>query len=155
MSESPRQQTHWPWMRELQVLDDDAGLDDVALSWSSADGNSFDLALTYHGRTVAARVFVDASGAPTDFSATERFCYNPDQPKQLMRARWIAPVAAWEMVDSRPLSSAALGVRPPCECEGNASEIQRAKDELVVLGQPLRKIDIEVFPSIIRVSTCH
>ena len=32
MSESPRQQTHRPWMRELQVLDDDAGLDDVALA---------------------------------------------------------------------------------------------------------------------------
>ena len=32
MSESPRQQTHWPWMHELQVLDDDAGLDDVALA---------------------------------------------------------------------------------------------------------------------------
>jgi hypothetical protein len=32
MSESPLQQTHWPWMRELQVLDDDAGLDDVALA---------------------------------------------------------------------------------------------------------------------------
>jgi len=28
MSESPRQQTHWPWMRELH----DAGLDDVALA---------------------------------------------------------------------------------------------------------------------------
>ena len=27
-----RQQTHWPWMRGLQVLDDDAGLDDVALA---------------------------------------------------------------------------------------------------------------------------
>ena len=32
MSESPHQQTHWPWMRELQVLDDDAGLDDVAIA---------------------------------------------------------------------------------------------------------------------------
>ena len=25
-------QTRWPWMRELQVLDDDAGLDDAALA---------------------------------------------------------------------------------------------------------------------------
>ena len=32
VSESPREQTHWPWMRELQVLDDDASLDDVALA---------------------------------------------------------------------------------------------------------------------------
>ena len=32
MCESPRQQTHWPWMSELQVLDDDAGLDDIALA---------------------------------------------------------------------------------------------------------------------------
>jgi hypothetical protein len=36
MSESSRQQTHWPWMRELQVLDDDAGLDDVALARPAA-----------------------------------------------------------------------------------------------------------------------
>ena len=32
MSESPREQTHRLWIRELQVLDDDASLDDVALA---------------------------------------------------------------------------------------------------------------------------
>ena len=32
MSESSCQQTHRPWMHELQVLDDDAGLDNVALA---------------------------------------------------------------------------------------------------------------------------
>jgi hypothetical protein len=32
LSESQRQQTHWPWTRETQLLDDDAGLDDVALA---------------------------------------------------------------------------------------------------------------------------
>ena len=53
------------------------------------------------------------------------------------------------------ISSTGLGVQPPCECEDNAGEIQRAKDELVVLGQPHRKIDIEVFSPIVRVSSCH
>ena len=80
------------------------------VSWSSVDSNSFDLALTDHGRTVAARVSVDASGAPTDFSTTDRFCYNPDQPKQLMRARWTTPVAGWEMVDGRLLPTAVQAV---------------------------------------------
>jgi hypothetical protein len=71
------------------------------VSWSPVDGNSFDQALTDHGRTVTARVSVDASGAPTDFSTTDRFCYNPERPKQLMRARWSTPFAGWTMVDGR------------------------------------------------------
>jgi hypothetical protein len=80
------------------------------VSWSPVDGNSFDQALTDHGRTVTARVSVDASGGPTDFSTTDRFCYNPEQPKQLMRARWSTPVAGWTMVDGRQLPTAAQAV---------------------------------------------
>lgn len=80
------------------------------ISWSSADANSFDLALTDHGRTATARVFVDASGAPVDFSSTDRFCYNPDQPKQLIRTRWTTPVAGWGTVDGHPLPTGVQAV---------------------------------------------
>jgi hypothetical protein len=80
------------------------------VSWSSADDRSLDLTLTDRGRTVAARVFVDADGAPANFSTTDRFCYNPDRPKQLMRARWTTPVAGWEIVDGRPLPTGVQAV---------------------------------------------
>jgi len=80
------------------------------ISWSSTDSGSFDLTLTDHGRTVAARVLIDSSGAPTEFSTTDRFCYNPDQPEQLMRARWTTPIAGWQDVEGRPLPTAAQAV---------------------------------------------
>lgn len=80
------------------------------VSWSSVDASSFDVKLTDHGRTVTARVVVDETGAPRDFSTTDRFCYNPDQPKQLMRARWTTPIAGWEVVDGRPLPTGAQAV---------------------------------------------
>ena len=38
MSESPRQQTHWPWMRELQVLDD-VLVSTMLRSLSTSSGN--------------------------------------------------------------------------------------------------------------------
>jgi len=63
-----------------------------AISWAAVDGTSFDISLTDHGRRVTARVFVGADGAPTEFSTTDRFCYNPDEPKTLLRARWTTPV---------------------------------------------------------------
>jgi hypothetical protein len=80
------------------------------VSWSSVDASSFDITLTDHGRTVTARVMVDKDGAPTDFSTTDRFCYNPDEPKSLMRARWTTPIAGWEVVDGRPRPTAAQAV---------------------------------------------
>lgn len=80
------------------------------VSWSSVDASSFDLTLTDHGRTVTGRVLVDAKGAPTDFSTTDRFCYNPDQPNQLIRARWTTPIAGWEMIDGRRLPTGVQAV---------------------------------------------
>ncbi|MFY9723901.1 MAG: DUF6544 family protein [Bryobacteraceae bacterium] len=78
---------------------------------------SFDLALTDHGRTVSARVVVDGRGAPAEFTSTDRFCFNQDRPKQLMRARWTTPVAAWDVIDGRPLPAAAQAVwRLPQGC---------------------------------------
>lgn len=74
----------------------------AGISWAAADDSSFDVSLTDHGHTVTARVFVDEKGAPRDFSTTDRFCYDPGQPKKLLRARWTTPIAGWEIVDGRP-----------------------------------------------------
>jgi uncharacterized protein DUF6544 len=76
------------------------------VAWAPVDSGSFDVALTDHGRTVTARVAVDARGAPKDFSTTDRFCSDPDNPKRLMRARWTTPVAGWEVIDGRPVLTA-------------------------------------------------
>jgi len=78
--------------------------------WSWVDDSSFDITLTDHGRAVTARVMVDKDGAPTDFSTTDRFCYNPDEPKSLMRARWTTPIAGWEVVNGRLLPTGAQAV---------------------------------------------
>jgi hypothetical protein len=73
------------------------------VTWAAIDADSFDVALTDHGRTVTARVVIDGRGAPRDFSTTERFCSDPDNPKRLMRARWTTPVAGWQTIDGRRL----------------------------------------------------
>jgi hypothetical protein len=80
------------------------------VSWAPVDSSSFDVSLVDHDRTVTARVFVDEKGAPRDFSTTDRFCYNPDAPKQLMRARWTTPIAGWQVVDGRPLPTSGQAV---------------------------------------------
>lgn len=80
------------------------------ISWASVDATSFDVTLTDHGGAVTARVIVGGDGAPTDFSTTDRFCYNPDEPKSLMRARWTTPIAGWEVIDGRPRPTGAQAV---------------------------------------------
>lgn len=80
------------------------------VSWTPVDGSSFDLSLVDRGRTVTARVFVDEKGAPSDFSTTDRFCYDPEAPKQLVRARWSTPIAGWQVVDGRPLPTGGQAV---------------------------------------------
>lgn len=80
------------------------------ISWADVDESSFDVSLTDHGRTVTARVFVDENGAPKDFSTMDRFCYNADAPKQLIRARWTTPIDGWEIVDGRPLPTSGRAV---------------------------------------------
>ena len=80
------------------------------VSWAPCDSNSFAVMLTDHDRRVTARVFVDERGAPLDFSTTDRFCYDPDRPKQLVRARWSTPVSGWSDLDgvSRPTGAQAV-----------------------------------------------
>ena len=80
------------------------------VAWAPVDTTSFDVALTGHGRTVTARVLIDERGAPKDFSTTDRFCYDPDDPKHLARARWSTPVFGWEVVNGRPEPTGAQAV---------------------------------------------
>src|ERR1700720_3987601 len=51
--------------------------------------------------------------------------------------------------------SLAWRASPPCEGEGNASDVERAEDQLVVLGEPLWKINVEVVAPIVRVPGRH
>jgi len=67
--------------------------------WSPVDDRSFDVALTDRGTTVTARVFVDPSGAVTDFSTTDRFYAPGDTPP--VRTRWTTPVEGWQRSGER------------------------------------------------------
>jgi hypothetical protein len=69
-----------------------------ATSWNDVDGGSFDVSLADGGRSVRGRVFVDARGAPYDFSTTDRYA---DLPGGLTRAEWHTPVTDWDVVDGR------------------------------------------------------
>lgn len=80
------------------------------IGWAPVDTDSFDVSLTDRGRTVTARVVIDEKGAPKDFSTTDRFCYDPANPKQLTRARWTTPIAGWEFVDGRPLPTGGQAI---------------------------------------------
>lgn len=62
------------------------------VSFAAVDDRSFDVALTDHQRTVRARVFVDARGAVTDFSTTDRYGQDPFGSKEMVQARWSTPV---------------------------------------------------------------
>jgi hypothetical protein len=77
------------------------------ISWAPAGASFFDVSLTDHGRTVTARIIIDESGAPTDSSTMNRCCYNSDERKQLMRARWSTPIPRWEIVNGRRCPPAA------------------------------------------------
>ena len=83
---------------------------DPRVTWSPADGDSFDVSLSDHGRTVTARVLVDKNGALRDFITTDRFCSNPQQPGKLMRARWRVPVTGWQTIDGRTLPAGGQAV---------------------------------------------
>ncbi len=75
------------------------------VTWSAVDDGAFDVSLTDRGRTVRARVFVDARGGVTDFSTTDRYGSDPVRPDEMVRARWTTPVAGWHEVDGRRFSA--------------------------------------------------
>jgi len=79
--------------------------------WTAVDDSSFDVALTDAGHTVTARVFLDEQGAPVDFSTTDRFCEDPENPGgPLRRTQWTTPVAGWRRVDGRCLPTSAQAI---------------------------------------------
>ncbi len=78
--------------------------------WSEVDARSFDVALTDHGRTVKARVFVDERGAPIDFETTDRFIADAKDPSKVTRCRWTTPVDGFQDVGDRRLPTRARAV---------------------------------------------
>jgi len=82
-----------------------------ACSWTAADDQSFEVALTHGSHTVRARVTVDAQGAPRDFSTTDRFVQDPHDPLHpLIQARWTTPIDGWQEVNGRRLPTAGRAV---------------------------------------------
>ena len=73
-----------------------------AVAWSPLDRESFELALTDAGRTVRARVRVNARGAPIEVETDDRWCEDPARPGRPIRARWTTPIDWWGTVDGRP-----------------------------------------------------
>jgi len=95
-----------------------AYLNDVALlapsmllvpevAWSAVDNSSFTLAITDQGHTVSARILVDERGALVEFTTTDRYYTDPDDPKNAQRVRWTTPVSGWERIDGRQLFTRA------------------------------------------------
>ena len=79
------------WLNDAVVLAPSMLLDG-RVPWGSVDDTSFTVAVTDHGRSVSATVFVDREGAVTDFTTTDRFADLAGGP---VRAEWRTPVDAW------------------------------------------------------------
>lgn len=78
--------------------------------WEPVDENSFDVSLTDRGISVKARVYLDEKGAPKDFSTTDRFYSDPDDPKHLVRAQWNTPVSGWTVIEGRAIPMAGQAI---------------------------------------------
>jgi len=87
------------------------------VSWSEVDARSFDVALTDHGRTVKARVFVDERGAPIDFETTDRFYADAKDASKVTRCRWTTPMDGFQDVGNRRLPTRGKAVWHPSEGE--------------------------------------
>lgn len=77
------------------------------VAFHEVDDASFDVTLTDAGRTVSARVELDARGAPIDFQTEDRFIDLPSGPA---RARWSTPVEDWRVVAGRPVPTRGSAV---------------------------------------------
>ncbi len=80
------------------------------VQWGEVDATSFDVALTDHGRTVSARVFIDERGAPMNFETTDRFYSDPKDPAKVTRCRWTTPMAGFREIDGRRLPTRGQAV---------------------------------------------
>jgi hypothetical protein len=85
--------------------------------WSGVDAGSFDVALTDHGRTASARVFVDERGAPVNFETTDRFYADPKDATRVSRCRWTTPLQGLQEVGDRRLLTRGQAVWHPPEGE--------------------------------------
>jgi predicted CoA-binding protein len=85
-----------------------------AVTWSAVGDDAFDLALTDGGRTVRARVFVNADGAVTDFATVDRYYAPPGSKDPPARAEWRTPIEGWQEHDGRrfPTSARAVWMLP-------------------------------------------
>jgi len=83
--------------------------------WSAVDARSFDVALTDHGRTVTARVFVDERGAPIDFETTDRFYADANDASKVTRCRWTTPIDGFQQVGDRLLPTRGQAIWHPPE----------------------------------------
>jgi len=83
--------------------------------WSEVDARSFDVALTDHGRTVKARVFVDERGVPIDFETTDRFYADSNDASKVTRCRWTTPIDGFQQVGDRLLPTRGQAIWHPPE----------------------------------------
>jgi hypothetical protein len=77
-------------------------------TWRAVDGESFDVTLNDGPLSVTARVWLDDSGAPQDFSTTDRFFDAPDGKR--VRTEWRTPVSGWQDAGGRKLPTRARAV---------------------------------------------
>jgi hypothetical protein len=78
--------------------------------WTEVDTKSFGVALTDHGRTVSARVFIDERGAPINFETTDRFYSDPKNPARVTRCRWTTPMEGFQEIGGRMLPTRGQAV---------------------------------------------
>jgi hypothetical protein len=78
------------------------------VSWREVDDSCFDVTLRDGSLSVTARVWLDAQGAPRDFSTTDRFFETPDG--KLVRTEWRTPVTGFQDVNGRKLPRRAQAV---------------------------------------------
>lgn len=72
------------------------------VTWTAVDENAFDVSLTDSGYSVTARVYIDATGALKDFSTTDRFGQDPDDPTHaFVRTQWTTPIDGWQEYQGR------------------------------------------------------
>lgn len=80
-----------------------------AVTWCARGSDAFELEATDEGRTVSARVAVDARGAPLEFS-TQMPAMRDAEAHRLRRARWSIPIPGWQEVGGRRLPTAGRAV---------------------------------------------
>lgn len=79
--------------------------------WTAVDDRTFDVALTDRGTTVTARVTLDESDAPIEFSTRDRFGNDPYvDGNPFVRARWTTPIDGWTEHEGQPVMSSGSAV---------------------------------------------